>query len=175
MTVSRTCHVPPRNVRRRASLLPTFLFFLLSLCLHACVADEQHQEDAEAALSDIDSFALTDNQSPLELAEFTMLKSQTEWRSDVSNEANDIFLAAVAAQIGIKEVTLLDQIFPVVLLFLAPSLFSLLSQASPSNEAAVAAFSLLSSAASLGHPGAQRELGLAFKYAPSIILSALLF
>ena len=39
----------------------------------------------------------------------------------------------------------------------------LLSQASPSDSAAVAAFSLLSSAASLGHPGAQRELGLAFK------------
>ena len=111
MALCHTILQPPRNVRRRASL-PLTLILLLYLCLQTCVSvelprDEQQRDDPESALSDLDSTAYTDNLAAIELEENTVLKPQTEWRSDISDEAAHAFSAAVAAQRVIKEVLLL--------------------------------------------------------------------
>lgn len=111
MTLWHTIPQPPRNVRRRASL-PLTLILLLYLCLQTCVSvelprDEHQRDDPESALSDLHSTAFTDNLAAIELEENTLLKPQTEWRSDISGEAAHAFSAAVAAQRAIKEVPLL--------------------------------------------------------------------
>jgi hypothetical protein len=140
------------------------ILLLISLYLRSSIAEELRQDDQqlenlESALSDTGA-ASADKLSAIELEENMSSQPQTEWRSKISSEASEAFSAAVAAQRGIKEVL---PLFPCqhLNLQLTPSIST---QGSQSDAAAVAAFNLLSAAASLNHPGAQRELGLAFKY-----------
>jgi hypothetical protein len=125
MAVSHSSHPPPRHVRRRASL-PAAVFLLLWLCLLACSTaqqqDEQQPDDLEAALTDIDAAAITDQQSALELEENTLLKPQTEWRSHISSDAAHAFSAAVAAQLSIQEVQLQRSRLPRAFTILPPAL-----------------------------------------------------